>query len=74
MKINFSLACQLGPSVPATDCSQTCGNGTQLLNRTCYNIAASSYSVPQLCSNTSKCPTNTTSVGQCNPNVCLSKY
>ncbi|CAF4070391.1 unnamed protein product [Rotaria sp. Silwood2] len=63
--------CQLGPYVPATECSQTCGNGTQALNRTCYNIAASSSSVPQLCSVAGLCDTNITTVGTCNPDECI---
>jgi hypothetical protein len=68
------LACQLGPYVPATDCTKTCGNGTQQLNRTCYNIAITSSSVPQPCSNTSLCDTYNISTGSCNTDVCISKY
>jgi hypothetical protein len=70
----FFLACELGPYVPATDCTKTCGNGTQLLNRTCYNVAATSSSVPVLCSNTTLCNNNTVASGSCNPDVCISKY
>ncbi|CAF1679281.1 unnamed protein product [Rotaria magnacalcarata] len=63
--------CQPGPYEPATQCSKTCGNGTQTLNRTCLNIASASSSIPQTCSNVSQCGTNTSTVGTCNPDVCI---
>lgn len=69
----FVLACQLGPYVPATDCTKSCGNGTQQLNRTCYNIAISSSSVPQTCSSPSQCDSYNTTTGLCNMNECISK-
>lgn len=63
--------CQLGPFVPATECSKTCGNGTQTMNRTCLNIADTSSSVPTTCSNPSTCGTYNSSVRNCNPDVCI---
>ena len=71
---SFFLVCQLGPYVAATDCSKTCGNGTQAMNRTCLNIADTSSSVPTTCSNPSICGTYNASTRNCNPDVCISKY
>jgi len=70
----FFLECQLGPFTPVTTCTKTCGSGTQELNRTCYNIADSTTSVPQLCSNTSLCDEYSIETGACNTQVCISKY
>ncbi len=66
--------CELGPYTPATDCTKTCGNGTQLLNQTCYNVADSSTSIPQLCSNTDSCAATSPVTGSCNTDVCIGKY
>ncbi|UJR31957.1 hypothetical protein I4U23_019430 [Adineta vaga] len=62
--------CEFGPFVPATTCTRTCGNGTQIVNRTCYNIASSDDSIPTLCSNSSACGIFTNTTVLCNTNVC----
>lgn len=70
---NSLLACRLGPYVPASECSRTCGNGTQVFNQTCFNIADPSISVPQVCSNTALCGATSAQNRTCNPDVCISK-
>ncbi|CAF0913672.1 unnamed protein product [Adineta ricciae] len=62
--------CQFGPFVPATTCTKTCGNGTQVVNRTCYNIASSDASIPIPCSNSSACGTFTNTTALCNTYIC----
>lgn len=68
-----SLVCEFSPYLPATACTKTCGNGTWLLNQTCWNIADTSSSIPTTCSNTSACGTYTVRSETCNPDVCISK-
>lgn len=70
---NSLLACRLGPYVPASECSRTCGNGTQVFNQTCFNIADSSVSIPQVCSNTGFCSATSPINRTCNPDECISK-
>ncbi|CAF1041453.1 unnamed protein product [Didymodactylos carnosus] len=65
--------CKYGPFIPIGSCSQTCGSGTQLWNRTCYNVAYSNSSIPVPCSNATGCANqgNSLNTTVCATNVCL---